>query len=134
MRPLAGQERERKKAEFCVKCLDGQNIQDFKNEFARRSEEMKNPCCLRLWYMDWRFPDAVSAAFICLSCGDRREQHRFGVSDPNGWIVPATVCCTNPDCKVAKAFWGSGVQLADARLEVRPRPSCSDDVGANHSA
>jgi hypothetical protein len=103
---------------YCQRCLEEKNVQEFKLEFAKNFEQRKAPGVLMSWYMIWTFVgESVGEFFICLSCGDRRPQARYGVVGPGGFLIPVAVCCTNPNgCKLAAEFWGGNCQFANDAL------------------
>ena len=91
-------------ATLCNDCLSSKNHHEFKDAFARPSSDGK-------WYLSWTFFDSSDAAgckaFICHTCGDRRNAYEFGVTNTEGNLVPAAACCTQTHtCKLAAEFWG----------------------------
>ena len=105
-------------AEYCDKCLEEKNKQEFKLEFARLFEARKSPNCIGAWYMSWSFTlgEFIGEYFICLSCGDRKAQREYGVPGSGGFLTPATICCTNRGCKMAMEFWGGNIDIANMKL------------------
>jgi hypothetical protein len=88
-------------ATLCPRCASEKNQHEYKEAFARPDDK---------WYMVWDFydeDDRDTRAFVCRTCGDRKNAQEFGVPDERGNLVPAAACCTNTmQCKLAEGFWG----------------------------
>jgi hypothetical protein len=107
-------------ATLCHRCACEKNWHEYKEAFARAPSEAGG---YHTWFMVWDFYDEYSRdlscrAFVCRTCGDRRNACDFGVPDELGNsaqanLVPAAACCTNTmHCKLAEAFWGQDCNRA----------------------